>query len=593
MIRKIFRIFIVLFVIFCFLQTSSADLHFGIISAVKKKVKELKEKVEKEKAKENSVVLRSNTKVLSAGAVQQLIRQEGGIYYFSKQATEIGNLALGDMIISTQGEGFLRKITAINSTANEWIVTTTSSTLEEAFERINIIQTLKKLTPNDINTQKTPWLRKGVSLYSTAAADEFYFKLENVVLYDNDGNLDTKTDQIVANGSITFTLNIDFKLELNWLDLRELKLVETVQETTNIEIKSGVSLAVAKEVEIGKYYFGAWIIGPVVFTPELSLVVGTNATTGIAVSSGITQQGNFSAGVHYIGGEWKPTGEYKSDFQFNQPSISMEGEIKGYAGPKLAFKIYGVVGPYVNVDGYLKLNVNSSGSSLFWTLYGGLEGIAGVEMAIFSIVKVGYNATVIDYKKVIGSGTLTINKVTGRILWNEQPLQGRRVFLSTTSDLYNESNKVSGTEVQSASDGTFIITTLGLPEGTYWLHYKTDAADFWLGGARSLSSLSENVGDIYMSKIMTLLSPANNATGVSRTPTLQWQAFPDATTYDLTVYNNSTGQLVLSEHNITGISYTITNTLSAVTKHEWFVITYNSQGHQIAYYSSWYFTTGN
>ena len=45
----------------------------------------------------------------------------------------------------------------------------------------------------------------------------FYVKIEDMIVYDDDGNLATKSDQVVANGSIEFEPTVDFRLRIrNW-----------------------------------------------------------------------------------------------------------------------------------------------------------------------------------------------------------------------------------------------------------------------------------------------------------------------------------------------------------------------------------------
>lgn len=107
--------------------------------------------------------LAEDTKVLTKETVDQLTKQEDQTYYFDKQATEIENLKVEDIIVSTKDEGFLRKVTAINTTATEYIVETTTATLEESFEELKI-EIKKTLTPEDINPEKAPRLKKGVHI---------------------------------------------------------------------------------------------------------------------------------------------------------------------------------------------------------------------------------------------------------------------------------------------------------------------------------------------------------------------------------------------------------------------------------------------
>jgi len=58
------------------------------------------------------------------------VLSDGVIYYYTSQATEVATLKPGNIIISTKGEGFLKKVVSVNTTATGYAVITTTATLE-------------------------------------------------------------------------------------------------------------------------------------------------------------------------------------------------------------------------------------------------------------------------------------------------------------------------------------------------------------------------------------------------------------------------------------------------------------------------------
>ncbi len=156
------------------------------------------------------------------------------------------------------------------------------------------------------------------------------------------------------------------------------------------------------------------IAGPLTFFPQLDIVAGADGKVSCELSSGITQQTNLTAGIHYLNGNWSPISEYGNNFNFIPPTLSASAEVKGYVGPELAVMLYGMIGPYVNVYGYSKIKAEPDAiilpQKVYWTLYGGLEAGGGVKADIFGCLKFDYNNPTIIYCQVpLVSGTITLN----------------------------------------------------------------------------------------------------------------------------------------------------------------------------------------
>ena len=399
--RKIFKLVLVAIVTTIFSNLTYADLNFGIVNAIKKQAKPLTDK--KIEGTINHVKVGPNTVVLSSPTMQQFIKQDGTKFYFNGNASEIGNLKIGAIIIGTTGNGFLRKVTGVTTVNGQYVIETTSATLEEAIEFANVV-IKRALTPADIDPSKSPVLKKGISIRKVSVSGEFNIDLFDVLLLDEDGNPATTGDQITASGSISFKTTLECNMKIEWFKLKKFEFIKTDQETVNIELKSGIEKSIKKEFEVGKIYLTPIPIGPIILVPEITVVVGGEAQIGLVITTGITQQATLTAGVRYENEVWTPIGSYTNEFQYSLPTISAGGEIKCYAGPKLALKFYDAVGPYLNVNGFLKFNVQAVPPNLIWSLTGGIECVGGVEMDIFDVIKLGWKGTFPPYSKVIVAG---------------------------------------------------------------------------------------------------------------------------------------------------------------------------------------------
>jgi hypothetical protein len=91
----------------------------------------------------------------------------------------------------------------------------------------------------------------------------------------------------------------------------------------------------------------------------------------------------------------------------------------------------------------------------------------------------------------------------------------------------------------------------------------------------------------------TLVSPANGATGVSTTPTLDWSDVTGATSYDVQVCSDSgCTNVVRSQTGLTASQWTVSPALNNSTTYYWRARAVNSCGAG-AWSTTWNFTTVN
>lgn len=400
------KFFILLILILLFVVFSFANVHFGIISAVKKKVKELKEK------KDSTLVVRPapETVILSETTLENFSRQEGSALYFSLDATEVENLQQGKIIIGTKGEGFLRKVVSVTKTATEYIVETAPATLEEAFEDLQL-SFKKALNASDINPTKAPLLREGVILKPSKVKS-------NALTVSISKEIEIE-DGLTLEGSIEFELEIDFRIEIKRFRLKNIRFVPTLTQTGEIKLTSELKTSFEKDFTLATIYFAPIVVGPVTFVPEIKIVFGGEANAGIKVETGITQVASLSCGLEYDSGNWSPIVDYSFDLNFNRPTLTIEGDAKVYIGPQLGLKIYGVVGPYFDPQGYLSIEAQLFPEN-YWRLYGGVEVPVGIEFTILSFIEIGYERKLIDWKKLLFEATVDYG-TPPKLLWAGEP----------------------------------------------------------------------------------------------------------------------------------------------------------------------------
>jgi len=331
------------------------------------------------------VKIPETTKVLDAATMAYLIRQEGSTYYFDLQAVAVAALQPGDVIVSAVGEGLLRKVTAVNVSGEEIAVQTADATLQDIIERGTIILR-KTLEPADVQSAQVLGSEASPSGDIAAAS-----------LMDFNLNIDTElAPGVKAYGKASFNADLEIAISFDGWDwgcscfpVREAKAVLTTQNFNELGLLAEAKFSFSKEKEIAKYTFAPiWItVGPVPvgFFPELSLAVGVEGHAGAKMESKVTLENKYTVGVRYQRGSgWRPVNDYARDFTYTPPTLSAEAEAKAYVAPELSVKVYGVVGPYFGLEGYLRVKAEPL-ETPWWSLYGGIGASAGFEVSALGV----------------------------------------------------------------------------------------------------------------------------------------------------------------------------------------------------------------
>ncbi|MFH1231555.1 MAG: hypothetical protein V1709_08690 [Planctomycetota bacterium] len=370
-----------------------------------------------------TAIIPNTTKVITSSPTE--ISGDNSVITFSATAADVKKLAVDDVMVggvSAQApNGFLRKVSSTNEISGQIIVNTTQAILEDAIQD-GIIELNKSLSPDEVNQSIAI---KGVTI--KAIGGTFSPPLDNVVLWDADNNPDTTYDQIIANGSITFSAGIDFRVKIASFQIKEIRSVLNLNETAQLTISSNINFPPIDETKrIATYSFTPitiWVPSvpplPVVLTPILTVDVGINGQVEVSITTGITQESNLSVGLQYNNSVWSPVNSLTKSFDYTPPTLSAGLGIQGYIQPQMNLLIYGVAGPYADAKGYLQLDANVLNTP-WWQLYGGIEAGAGVKLSALGQTIANYELLkIIDYEILLAQAPIetvsTPNLPTGTI----------------------------------------------------------------------------------------------------------------------------------------------------------------------------------
>lgn len=352
-------------------------------------------------------IIPETTKVLTEQTTDELIdiSQDGSVFTFSQMTPELAQLDSGDVMVGDVSEaapyGFLREVTGVTSSGGQVVVTTASATIEDAIQQ-GAVQLSRQLTPADVEKMT---LADGVSLMTqpnaVALNDRFFFELNNVVLYDKDGNYNTTYDQLQVDGSVEFAPGFDFDMTVRNWKLKELEFLFNVEEKVELEFQVEVEVKIIeKAYEIAHLDLGTVtvFIGPVpvVFLIEMPVYLRGDGDLSVGVTAKVIQTANLTAGLRYENGDWDPIAHLTNNFTFEPPRVSAGIDLKGYIDPPLGLLLYGVAGPFAGVTPYLKLESDVFNNP-WWELHAGIDATVGVKVEVLGRSLGDHTETVVGY----------------------------------------------------------------------------------------------------------------------------------------------------------------------------------------------------
>jgi len=421
-----------------------------------------------------TIEIPDTTKVIDQAMADNIISisSDERIITFKEDTPGLDSIAPDDIMVFDTSDktpnGMLRGVESIEKKESSIVFTTADATLEEGISR-GTVSISRTLVPEDVASSEA--LAAGVGrLESVTAANGPQFKVPfNVVLYDHDGNENTKSDQIRLSGSTVFEPEFDCKVKIDYNPLKfwdppkleQFTFTVSLNEQFDAELYAGISLVeIKKEIEAASYKFSpiTFMVGPVpvVIVPTLSLIIGAKGEVSASLKTGVSQEATLTAGVSYNGGVWNTISNFDNDFGYTPPTINAKASARGYVKPQLSLMLYTVAGPHASIEGYLEL-VAGPNMNPWWQLYGGLQGNVGVEMKIVSHIVASYNKTVFDFKKMLASAEQDEPGPPGPPAPPPPPpTRGERIVFASTSD---------GEELYSAkTDGTDKRKLFGLLE---------------------------------------------------------------------------------------------------------------------------------
>jgi len=336
-----------------------------------------------------TVVIPVTTKVFSPATQAALETVSPNALTFSGAQA----IAVGDVVVSAPTpnalNGLLRRVTAVRVQDGKTILETATASLRDAIQKGSLKAT-RALTDDDVEaTQLTPGVtytpKRGVS--AQASNPTFTF---DKVIYDRDGNEDTKDDQVILGGSLDLKPAVEFDWDLDFFppDFDFLARA-TFTEIAKLSLTGKESFKLEKTLRVGEIKFKpiTFSIGPVpvVIRPIIQLDIGIRGSVGGELGVTVTQTLVLSAGAKYDE-EWRNLSDVQTDFKLESSVIKANLDAEVFSRVGLELLLYESLGLSVRPEVFLAFDARFPRKP-FWKLSGGIGVDVQVEIDKWGIEK--------------------------------------------------------------------------------------------------------------------------------------------------------------------------------------------------------------
>ncbi len=443
------------------------------------------------------------TRILDSTSVQLIsFNDTTGIYIFQIIRGPAPDIDSGTIIVGAQGQGYLRRVLHKDLAGSQLTLKTTEAYVEEAVQDGGFENTaftdaasagaLREGQGGWVGPWTTVYMAPGVHLTNAGfccTLDGLNFNLKL------GGKVAGILDFTVKQGRIDFLPRIDVGARIRWFSLKELHAIlrgDLGLYLDNYEMKLAVtgsgnvtekySKESQKFIEQQRPY--VTFIGPMpvlfIFTKKISLEL-TPTVTASTVFSGRFKAGvGVAAGVQWIRGSgWQPVSGATSLFDATAPQFQgVEGaaSIRIAVVPELNVLVYGVAGPYVNLDPYAEADATAAlgftggtPTSFDWEtkVVLGLNLNIGAKFSLFGkkdLLQTGFTIPLIRPRSLIrnfSDGPLTVRTITtGADLPPTIGLRLRPAFLDTLPLLKIRDLSHDNVDAVIAPNGTQTLTLI-------------------------------------------------------------------------------------------------------------------------------------
>lgn len=272
--------------------------------------------------------------------------------------------------------GALRKVVSVADEGNKYRFSTTQGALNEAIEE-------GELTARLDLTQEHIYEIQALAGMKLKSASESNINVLEIILDDVD-LADGNGPPVILNGLISLDITPEIKIKFQRFKISKVEVIMSTEIIQNISIEVSQDFEVGDEIVIFEAYFNPIVVWGIVLVPKLELIAGYNGEFHTRISASAEKRTLDTYTITYENNVLQGSKTQQIPLKQGSVTITGEGELSVYTGPKLNVLVFGLVGPYAKLTGDVTLSANIH-SNPWWILTTGLTGELGLDGHIFGI----------------------------------------------------------------------------------------------------------------------------------------------------------------------------------------------------------------
>lgn len=382
------------------------------------------------------------------------ISNDTSIFTFQSDFRSKYDPAVNDILVITKSPGMLRKITNVQISGNNIILTTKQATLIEAIEKgkISLRQSLQKG-----QIRKIDYYYDGIRYHLNKGEESNFFFDIDIVLFDADSDSSTTNDQVRLVGDFILTADIIFEAEISSFKLQTAKIGLDAQNSEDLELIAGLNYTLQKNITLATVHMAPiyYQLGPlpVIILIRLDIIAGLDGYANASMTIGFENSINYDAGIKYaIGQGWSTYKESDNQNSFSQPTLTGNVGSVAFVKPEISLAVYGVLAGYANASAYGEILANTNNIP-WWQLNAGLDFNVGTRARIWGIQIFDYEANVLELRWLLAQAPTGGNPPQPPTLLS--PVNGTTNVSIPPTLRWNASSGATSYSLQVATDDLF------------------------------------------------------------------------------------------------------------------------------------------